>query len=85
MLRETETIEYAAALIPDEDDEKTVTPVVEALVSDPAGYPVLLYEGAADSAPGQRCAMLHQPTILCAQCWSRNRLYEGTIIAQGVA
>lgn len=49
VLREEATVTYGPALVPDEEADSAKaksTPVVEALVSDPAGYPILLYEVA---------------------------------------
>ena len=45
VLRETAEIEHAASLVPEEPDEQSNI-VVEALVADPSGYPLLLHECA---------------------------------------
>lgn len=42
------TLEHGASLVPDEPDE-LVTPVLEATVADPGGYPVLLYQPSAEA------------------------------------
>jgi len=54
IVKEPSSVDYGASLFPDEDEE-TVTSVQQALVTDPDGYPVLLYQGSGED-----------PALLCA-------------------
>jgi catechol 2,3-dioxygenase-like lactoylglutathione lyase family enzyme len=48
-------VKYGPALVPDEDDQ-TVTNVTQAVVADPAGFPLLLFQDEACAGKGQLCA-----------------------------
>ena len=57
LLEEASIVEHPPALIPDEDDESK-TPIFQAKIADPCGYPVLLYEAGLEANPN--------PPALCA-------------------
>ena len=71
VLREEETINHGASLEPEEDEELD-NPVVEALVADPCGYPVLLCECAEATAPCIAGVRMAVHTWKKSQAW-----YEG--------
>lgn len=59
VLREVQTINHGPALAPVEEADEVENPVVEALVADPSGYPLLLHEceGAPAGLNGCRMAV----------------------------
>ena len=54
VLEDTENVKHGPSNVPEEDDE-VITPVVEAVVADPSGFPVHLYE--AECAEGVICGV----------------------------
>lgn len=55
VLKEPAVLKYGPSQVPDEEDE-TVTPIMQALVADPAGYPLLLYQDPECEGRGELSA-----------------------------